>query len=93
MGQRSHAKFILRAPPTRNFFAELVFVKPPRKMAAPGVDPGTFSPPERDLARSEEEEKLLKQIREEKDRLWFEIQVNEKFTCTPVPVATYRSYM
>ena len=30
---------------------------------------------ERDLARSEEEEKLLKDIREEKDRLWLEIQV------------------
>lgn len=29
---------------------------------------------ERDLARSEEEEKLLKDIREEKDRLWLEIQ-------------------
>ena len=34
-----------------------------------------FVPPERDLARSEEEEKLLKQIREEKERLWCEIQV------------------
>ena len=34
-----------------------------------------FLPPERDLARSEEEEKLLKKIREEKERLWCEIQV------------------
>jgi hypothetical protein len=33
-----------------------------------------FLPPERDLARSEEEEKLLKKIREEKERLWCEIQ-------------------
>ena len=51
-------------------------------MAAPGVlgdltsppAPG-FAPSERDLARSEEEEKLLKKIREEKERLWCEIQV------------------
>ncbi|CAI8014120.1 hypothetical protein GBAR_LOCUS8856 [Geodia barretti] len=33
-----------------------------------------FVPGERDLARSEEEEKLLKKIREEKERLWCEIQ-------------------
>lgn len=33
---------------------------------------------ERDnLARSEEEEKLLKKIREEKERLWCEIQVGK----------------
>ena len=35
-----------------------------------------FVPGERDLARSEEEEKLLKKIREEKERLWCEIQVS-----------------
>ena len=51
------------------------------KMAAPVlVDPGPvppgFIPQERDLARSEEEEKLLKKIREEKERLWCEIQVS-----------------
>ena len=43
------------------------------------VDPAAAVPgflqAERDLARSEEEEKLLKQIREEKERLWCEIQV------------------
>lgn len=46
-------------------------------MAAPVlVDAGPeFAPQERDLARSEEEEKLLKKIREEKERLWCEIQV------------------
>ena len=32
---------------------------------------------DRDLARSEEEEKLLKDIREEKDTLWLEIQVKK----------------
>ncbi len=47
-------------------------------MAAPSViDPAGFAPAERDLARSEEEEKLLKQIREEKERLWCEIQVSK----------------
>ena len=51
------------------------------KMAAPVLlDPTSppapgFVPGERDLARSEEEEKLLKKIREEKERLWCEIQV------------------
>lgn len=49
-------------------------------MAAPvllsaGPEPPGFTPQERDLARSEEEEKLLKKIREEKERLWCEIQV------------------
>ena len=39
-----------------------------------------FVPSERDLARSEEEEKLLKKIREEKERLWCEIQVRQR-TC------------
>ena len=34
-------------------------------------------PQEHDLTRSEEEEKLLKKIREEKERLWVEIQVSE----------------
>ena len=52
-------------------------------MAAPVlVDTGqvaaAFMPQERDLARSEEEEKLLKQIREEKERLWCEIQVSQR---------------
>ena len=51
-------------------------------MAAPALlDPTSpaslaFAPPERDLARSAEEEKLLKKIREEKERLWVEIQVS-----------------
>ena len=39
-----------------------------------------FVPSERDLARSEEEEKLLKKIREEKERLWCEIQVRSSPT-------------
>lgn len=54
------------------------------KMAAPVLlDPTSppapgFVPGERDLARSEEEEKLLKKIREEKERLWCEIQVGRR---------------
>ena len=32
---------------------------------------------ERELTRSEEEEKLLRDIREEKERLWLEIQVGK----------------
>lgn len=48
-------------------------------MAAPvlldaGPEPPGFVAQE-NLARSEEEEKLLKKIREEKERLWCEIQV------------------
>ena len=34
-----------------------------------------FQPSERELSRSEEEEALLRKIREEKEQLWFEIQV------------------
>ena len=34
-----------------------------------------YLPSERELSRSEEEEKLLRDIREEKERLWLEIQV------------------
>lgn len=34
-----------------------------------------YLPNERELSRSEEEEKLLRDIREEKERLWLEIQV------------------
>ena len=51
-------------------------------MAAPSAVVDAVSPPgpgfalsERDLARSEEEEKLLKKIRDQKERLWCEIQV------------------
>jgi len=36
-----------------------------------------FLPSERELTRSEEEEKLLRDIREEKERLWLEIQVGK----------------
>ena len=32
-------------------------------------------PKERELSRSEEEERLLREIREEKERLWVEISV------------------
>lgn len=54
-------------------------------MAAPAVLGTGPEPPglERDLARSEEEEKLLKKIREEKERLWCEIQVG-KSVCDSV---------
>lgn len=54
-------------------------------MAAPAVLGAGPEPPglERDLARSEEEEKLLKKIREEKERLWCEIQVS-KSVCDSV---------
>ena len=38
-------------------------------------------PTERDLARSEEEEKLLRDIREEKERLWLDIQVRGQGVC------------
>jgi len=38
-----------------------------------------FLPSERELTRSEEEEKLLRDIREEKERLWLEIQVGKWF--------------
>ena len=34
-------------------------------------------PTERELTRSEEEERLLREIREEKERLWVEISVRE----------------
>ena len=33
------------------------------------------NPKERELSRSEEEERLLREIREEKERLWVEISV------------------
>ena len=38
------------------------------------TDAGYHSPTER-VSRSEEEERLLREIREEKERLWLEIQV------------------
>ena len=48
-------------------------------MAVPSViEPGSFVPAERDLARSEEEEKLLRHIREEKEQLWYQIQVSHE---------------
>ena len=48
-------------------------------MAATSViEPVRFVPAERDLARSEEEEKLLRHIREEKEQLWYEIQVSHR---------------
>lgn len=51
------------------------------KMAVPGpvlVDPTSPAGYSGDLARSEEEKKLLKKIREEKERLWCEIQVGNR---------------
>ena len=38
------------------------------------TDAGYHGPTER-VSRSEEEERLLKEIREEKEKLWLEIQV------------------
>ena len=35
-----------------------------------------FQPSERELSRSEEEESLLRGIREQKEKLWCEIQVS-----------------
>ena len=32
-----------------------------------------------ELSRSEEEESLLKKIREEKEQLWFDIQVSQNY--------------
>ena len=43
-----------------------------------------YIPSER-VTRSEEEEKLLRDIREEKERLWLEIQVRDSVVSEAIP--------
>ena len=52
-----------------------------------------FLPSERELTRSEEEEKLLRDIREEKERLWLEIQVGKRFKSVAITWSSELSHI